>query len=374
MKKQKHINIHKYLLEFTLNNKTDVSIKETDGIKINIYSGEFWTSKQRQANSLHEISYRACFKPQLPRFFIELFTEVGDVVYDPFAGRGTTIIEAGLMNRNVIANDVNPLSKILCKPRLFIPDINQVSKRLEEINVSSYKSELDLAIFFHKETLNEIITLQKYLDENYDDEINNWIRMVATNRLTGHSKGFFSVYTLPPNQAVSLERQKILNKKRNQRPEYRNVKQIIFKKSQQLIKDLSVQQIEQLKKIGESAKFLNRDSAETFEIKNNSVQLTVTSPPYLDVVQYANDNWLRFWFNNIDSKEMSNNITIKKNIVEWNYFMNLVFKELYRITTIGGYVGFEVGDVKNGKIHLDEHIVRIGIKAGVECLGIMVNQ
>jgi DNA modification methylase len=374
MTKQKHIDIRKYLLEFNLNNKTDVSTKEIDGLKVNIYSNEFWTSKQRQANSLHEISYRACFKPQLPHFFIELFTEPCDIIYDPFAGRGTTIIEAAIMNRNVIANDVNPLSKILCKPRLFIPDIYQVSKRLEQINTGgSYKPEIDLTVFFHKETLNEIIALQKYLDEN-DDEINDWIRMVATNRLTGHSKGFFSVYTLPPNQAVSLERQKFLNKKRNQKPEYRNVKQIILKKSKQLIKDLSVQQINQLKKIGENAKFLNRDSAKTFEIKNNSVQLTVTSPPYLDVVQYANDNWLRFWFNNIDPKEMNNNITITKNIVEWNYFMSLVFKELYRVTTIGGYVAFEVGDIKNGKIHLDEHIVRIGNEAGFECLGIMVNQ
>ena len=48
-------------------------------------------SKQRAASSLHEVSYRACFKPQLPRFFIERLTEPGDVVYDPFMGRGTTV-------------------------------------------------------------------------------------------------------------------------------------------------------------------------------------------------------------------------------------------------------------------------------------------
>ena len=36
--------------------------------------GEFWTSRQRQASSLREVSYRACFKPQLPRYFIERFT------------------------------------------------------------------------------------------------------------------------------------------------------------------------------------------------------------------------------------------------------------------------------------------------------------
>ena len=49
---------------------------------------EYWTSRQRQAHSLHEISYRACYKPQLPRFFIERLSEPGDAVYDPFMGRG----------------------------------------------------------------------------------------------------------------------------------------------------------------------------------------------------------------------------------------------------------------------------------------------
>ena len=32
-----------------------------------VFVNEFWTSKQRAAHSLHEVSYRACFKPQLPR-------------------------------------------------------------------------------------------------------------------------------------------------------------------------------------------------------------------------------------------------------------------------------------------------------------------
>lgn len=50
---------------------------------------EFWTSGQRQAHSIHEVSYRACFKPQLPEFFIKRLTKPGDAVYDPFMGRGT---------------------------------------------------------------------------------------------------------------------------------------------------------------------------------------------------------------------------------------------------------------------------------------------
>src|SRR5690349_8551146 len=62
-----------------------------NGSEVPVYLNEFWTSKQRAANRLHEISYRACFKPQLPHFFIERLTKPGDVVFDPFMGRGTTL-------------------------------------------------------------------------------------------------------------------------------------------------------------------------------------------------------------------------------------------------------------------------------------------
>ena len=116
------------------------------------FVNEFWTAKQRQANSIHEISYRACYKPQLPSFFIDLFTRKGDTVYDPFAGRGTTPIEAALMGRNVVSNDVNPLSIILTKPRLNIPTIGEIEKRLDEIEFESFEADIDLSMFFHKKT------------------------------------------------------------------------------------------------------------------------------------------------------------------------------------------------------------------------------
>src|SRR5579862_5555438 len=76
---------------------------------IDFFFNEFWTARQRQADRLHEISYRACFKPQLPEFFIARLTKEGDRVYDPFSGRGTTAVQAALMGRAAIANDANPL-------------------------------------------------------------------------------------------------------------------------------------------------------------------------------------------------------------------------------------------------------------------------
>src|SRR5208337_1977448 len=99
-------------------------------LRVPTYVNEFWTSKQRAASSLHEISYRACFKPQLPRFFIQRLTTPGEVVYDPFMGRGTTIIEAALLGRIPCGCDVNPLSICLARPRLEPPAMGDVQARL----------------------------------------------------------------------------------------------------------------------------------------------------------------------------------------------------------------------------------------------------
>src|SRR5690606_38874908 len=98
--------------------------------EIPVFRNEFWTSAQRAAHRLHEVSYRACFKPQLPRFFIERLTVPGDLVYDPFLGRGTTAIEAALLGRRVAGCDVNPLARVLCGPRLAPPTLEAVRRRL----------------------------------------------------------------------------------------------------------------------------------------------------------------------------------------------------------------------------------------------------
>ena len=301
-------------------------------------------------------------------------TKEKDVVYDPFAGRGTTIIEAALLNRNIIANDINPLSTIFSKPRLFIPSYDDVEERLNKLKFrKGLQADIDLSMFYHPDTESEIVSLRNYLIKKKrneeEDFIDSWIRMVATNRLTGHSKNFFSVYTLPPNQAVTQERQKKINKQRKQKPVYKDVKYIILKKTRDLTSGLTKKLIAQLKTIGSKARFLNDDARATPEIKSNSVNLTITSPPFLDIVNYSEDNWLRCWFNNIDADEVAQNITIAKKLEDWEKAMGEVFQELYRITKRGGNVAFEVGEVRKGKIKLDENIVPLGLKAGFECLG-----
>ncbi|HKQ36503.1 MAG TPA: DNA methyltransferase [Verrucomicrobiae bacterium] len=347
-----------------------------DGLPITAptYVNEFWTAKQRAAHSLHEVSYRACFKPALPRFFIERLTVSGEIVYDPFMGRGTTLIEAALIGRIPAGCDVNPLSAVLVRPRLNPPALKDIEKRLKTINFSS-ATEIpkDLLVFYHPETLRQIVSLKNYLlRQPALDPIDDWIRLVALNRLTGHSAGFFSVYTLPPNQAVSLKSQRKINERRKQVPPRRDVPKLILKKSKQLLQDCLPGDRAALARIARRAMLLTRTSDHTPELRSNSVALVVTSPPFLDVVDYASDNWLRCWFLGIDAKNVQ--LTIPRKLDAWQQAMTAVFRELHRVLKPGGHVAFEVGEVgAGGAIKLEQAVLPCGIAASLQPLLILIN-
>jgi len=373
------LNIHlsRFTSPTSKQTPTQVTAGSFGGCHVPVYINEFWTAGQRKASSIHEISYRACFKPQLPRFFIGIMTKGGDMVYDPFSGRGTTVIEAGLCGRNVISNDANPLSEIMTRPRFFPPSVRAVEERLKKIPCNGGAGALDLSMFYHSETEREIIALRDYLltrrDEGAEDAVDRWIAMVATNRLTGHSSGFFSVYTLPPNQAVSQESQVRINARRKQVPGYRNTHQLIVKKTKSLLRTLTGQNVKALNRAGERARFLMRDARKTPDIADETVQLTVTSPPFLDIVQYREDNWLRCWFNGLESTTLGTAITMSRTVEAWAAVMRDVFSELYRVTAPGGVVAFEVGEVRKGTVRLEEHVVPLGIGAGFTCEAVMIN-
>ncbi len=352
--------------------------KAMASLAVPVYEEELWTSRQRQANAIHEVSYRGCFKPQLPNYFLARLSAESDVVYDPFSGRGTTAIEAALLGRRVIANDINPLSAILTRPRLEVPDLADIQRRLRGLRIrASAGAEIDLSMFYNRRTESELVTLRDYLrrrrENREEDAVDRWIRMVATNRLTGHSPGFFSVYTLPPNQAVAPEDQLRINRKLGQKPPYRDTRALILRKSVQLQSQLTAADRQRLRQAATNAIFLNTDAAATRVLPSGGLQLTVTSPPFLDVVQYARDNWLRCWFNGLDAEAIGERITMAKTPEEWASVISRVFVELYRLTTPGGWVAFEVGEVRRGEIRLDEIVAPLGVNAGFQCGAVLIN-
>ncbi len=349
-----------------------------EGLILPRYVGEFWTSAQRASHPLHEVPYRACFKPDLPRFFIERLTEPGDLVYDPFMGRGTTLLEAGLLGRRAAGNDVNPLSRILLEPRLDPPRVEEVARRLSALDLSGeVRADLDLSMFYSPATEAQIVRLRDYLQERTaagsEDRVDRWIRMVATSRLTGHSPGFFSVYTLPPNQAAGAAAQRRVNERFVQTPPDRDVVALILKKSMSLLRAVTDDDRRALAAGYDPAHLYSQDARERTGLPDQSVALVVTSPPFLDVVQYGDDNWLRFWFNGLDAAAIGQRITMSRSVEPWSEVMLRALQELHRVLRPGGWVAFEVGEIRRGSLRLDEVVAPLGVRAGLECVGILVN-
>ena len=199
-----------------------------------------------------------------------------------------------------------------------------------------------------------------------------WIRMVATNRLTGHSKGFFSVYTLPPNQAVSIQSQRRINEQRKQAPDARDVAVLIRRKSRSLLSKVSAGDRNMLSTWGPKSILMTGSCDETPAIPDESVTLVVTSPPFLDVVDYETDNWLRCWFNHVDPKSIK--LWMFKRVEEWSQRMTIVFRELNRVLKRDGFVAFEVGEVRNGKLRLEDFVIPAAEQAGLKPVLVLVNQ
>jgi hypothetical protein len=319
--------------------------------------------RYRTAHALN-LSYHASSSRGLPRREIS-FT-------NPFMGRGTTLLESILLGRLAVGCDINPLSAVLLTPRLNPPTLEQVRRRLYEINWK-YNGSLpeDLLAFYHPRTLEQICALRDTLRSSTSC-VDGWLRMVATNRLTGHSKGFFSVYTLPPNQAVSVERQRRINEQRKQSPDARDVATIILHKSRSLLSKISEEDRKRLSDLGPRSTVITGSCDETPAIADESVALVVTSPPFLDVVNYEADNWLRCWFNHIDPTTIK--LWMFKRLDDWYERMTKVFQELCRILKKNGFVAFEVGEVRGGKLKLEDVVVPAAERAGLNPVIVLINQ
>ncbi|MBU1105238.1 MAG: site-specific DNA-methyltransferase [Candidatus Riflebacteria bacterium] len=321
---------------------------------------EFWTAKQRQMHSLHYAnSYRASFKPELPEYFISRFTSPGDRVGDPFGGRGTTILQAALMNRKGVSNDVNPLGERLAAPKINPVTIEEISERLEKIDFNApvdMGREDDMSMFYHPDTYRELINLRNYLTKHRDN-VDRFIEMTALSRLHGHSNGFFSAYSFPQISIPKVNQAKI-NKTRGIEPDYRDIKSRILKKAKTTLKS---GQIEELKRWAKHQKLTTGDSRDLKEWESESVHLIVTSPPFLNQVDYVQDTWIETWFCGIPREEVEGKIVQTPDLNKWMEFISRTLSELHRVLVPSGLVAMEVGEVRHqGELlNLDEVLVNL---------------
>jgi hypothetical protein len=342
--------------------------------------GEFWTAQQRQMHSLHyAVSYRASFKPELPDYFIHRFCHdpARDVVFDPFSGRGTTVLQANLLGFRGMANDVNPLSERIAGPKTRPVSAEAVAARLEQIDLAREIDEggyADFSMFYHPHTYRELLNLRAYLREHRDDT-DRFIEMIALSRLHGHSSGFFSVYSFPQISVPGPAQTKI-NRDRNQTPDYRPLKPRILRKAKAVLRDMDGEQLDRLRDVGRRNLFTTRDARHIPELPDDSAALLVTSPPFLNKADYLLDNWLEFWFLGIDPEPLRAQVVQTPCLEEWSSFVGTVLREAYRIVRGGGAAVIEVGEVahRGRRVDLDEVVAELGKAAGFRVQEVLINQ
>tara|TARA_Y100000031_G_scaffold157008_1_gene214930 strand:+ start:9428 stop:10591 length:1164 start_codon:yes stop_codon:yes gene_type:complete len=336
-----------------------------NGKQVLVQRGQFWIQKQRQGHSLHYIvPYQACFAPQIPQFFIKRYSKPRDVVLDPFCGRGTTVFEANQLDRIGVGVDISPLAIQIAKSKLKKVTLKQVINRLKQIDFSKeiLDDYEDFEDIYHPKTYSQLMNLKQQLKNT---AVDNLIRTVILGRLHGHSPAFFSVWTF---NVISLSKERIKAQSNNRglKPEFRDVVPRIIEKAKTVLMD-------RVKEQKGSAVYI-RNIAKSLKLKEK-VDLIVTSPPFLNVINYIDDNWLRFWFLGYDKEKLRKTLVQTNDIEEYTKFIKKSMKEMYKSLKKGKYCLIEVGDIKHRgeKIYLEHLITKLADEVGFNVEKVMIN-
>ncbi|MGX3044411.1 DNA methyltransferase [Helicobacter sp. T3_23-1056] len=290
-----------------------------------IDSQDYKQHSYREFSKIHQMTaYLAMFPPNLPHYFIEKFSQIGDKVFDPFSGRGTTAFEACRMGRVGIGNDLNPLAVCLTKSKVNIPTKKQnIFKRLQKLETQYKQSNIitkdissDIKMLYdERTTLPQLVFLKQNLSKKR--KVDNFILGILTGIMHGkHRKNGTSIYcsvdmpntfSMSPNYVRNFIKSHKLKKP----------KQNVFALLEQRIKDILQEQETALKDLshytnGDCLKSDALDSSAKIAKKYgaDSISLIITSPPYLKNIHYGKYNWIRLWLLDEDTKQVDSNVSI----------------------------------------------------------------
>ena len=265
--------------------------------------------------------YPATFPPPIPKFLIALLTKPGDIVFDPFGGSGTTIIEAIKQDRHFLYNDLNPFAAntvrnivgILLESSLNPQLLRSVRKRDGELfsglidriydkdayegknadaikmqypkeiidKIISFGLSEELIFWYHVDTLNELLKLYELIDEVPEEGVRNARKCAFTAILKEvcSQRGHFTYVT--DNCRPPLLR-------------YYNAISIYLTMLDRLIVSIDdflrqfavVNAHENLPELIRQSLIHCGDSRELNWIQDQSVDFILTSPPYLCAQDY----------------------------------------------------------------------------------------
>jgi hypothetical protein len=244
--------------------------------------------------------YFAMFPEAFAEKWISSCSEPGQTILDPFAGRGTAPFQAVLMGRRGIASDVNPVAFVLSGAKIDSPEKKSIQNRLRQLerSFSSSKRPADtenLPPFFDRAFYPSTLKQIKFLRNNLKwqiSRVDRFIAALALGSLHGEmdkSKSYFS-NQMPRTISTKPKYSVHFWEKRDLWPEPRDVFEIIRQRLDY--------RFASPRPAGRGKAFLSdiRDLSRIAPDLKSSVNLIITSPPYLNVTNFEEDQWLRLWF------------------------------------------------------------------------------
>jgi hypothetical protein len=304
--------------------------------------------------TLHQLApYIGKLKSKIVRHLVESYTKPKDTILDPFSGAGTVALESLLLGRNAIANDINPYAVTLINAKMNPPDslieakekaINYL-KRSKKASKNCSLDEVPLWVqdFFHPNTLKEIIELSNLLKIN-----NEYFLLACLLGILHHQRTGFLSY--PSSHLVPYLRTKKFPKNEfSDLYKYREVQPRFLNKIERAYKrfpffDPSLSKV-----------CLESDATE-ISLPDNSIDSIITSPPYMNALDYGRDNRLRLWcvgledYQKLDKKNPSS-------IEEFQKLMINTMKNLGPSLKANGYCIFILGEVKTHTKSIDTGLI-----------------
>ncbi len=248
---------------------------------------------------LHSLCpYFAMFPENFVERHVQAYTSPGDVVFDPFCGRGTTVFQSLLMNRKSKGVDINPVAACISGAKSDPPSLIETINRIDELEVAfgrrrklinSPSPFFDRC--FHRETLQQILFLREKLTWS-SDKVDRFVAALVLGALHGesHKSGRYLSNRMPRTISTKPEYSIRWWDERNLNPPHRDTFEVIRDLARFRFR-VDPAPLRGAIRLGDA-----RKSKGIFPSLRGDVKLIVTSPPYLDVTDYAEDQWLRLWF------------------------------------------------------------------------------
>ncbi len=251
------------------------------------------------AHPLHSICpYFAVFRPEFVDRYVLAYTEPNDIVFDPFAGRGTTVFQSLLLDRLAYGIDINPVAVCVSAAKADPPLKESVRRRLEELQdefVGSNGIALPKDPFFAHcyapTTLKQLCLLRSSLKWRLR-KVDRFIAALVLGCLHGESHKSLNCFSNRMPRTISTNPKYSVKwwAKNGYLPPERDVFGI-------LLSQLSFRYGEGVAALTGDVRMGDaRRSRAIYRSLRGRVKLLLTSPPYLDTTDYGEDQWLRLWF------------------------------------------------------------------------------